>query len=75
MSGKTEKALRRAMGISKAASRDEREFEAKVKRLRMQKVADADQPIRSLQPKRRAFAFVGLGLFALAILAAVLGSC
>ncbi len=79
MSARLEKLKRRAaraeLGISKDAERGMREFEAEVARLRARQVVEAEQPIVSLQPKRRALALVGLALFAVSILALILGSC
>ncbi len=62
-------------GLSKQALRDQREFEAQVAALKHRQHAEADQPIVSLRPKRRALALVALVLWALAILSLILGSC
>lgn len=71
MSGKTEKAQRRAAGISKHAARAEREFEALVRARRLEL---NELPIVSLHPQRRAFAICALSFFALAVLLSLLSS-
>lgn len=82
MSARAEKLKRRAArieaGLSPKALDGQRDFEAACARLKMRGVLRSQEPIVSLAPKRRAYAWVGLGLFALAILsvlfAAALGA-
>ncbi len=79
MSARAEKLKRRAAlaeaGLTKTALREQREFEQAVSRVRLARSRAADGPIVSLAPKRRALAWVGLALFAAAVLAVVLGIC
>ena len=74
MSGKREKALRRALnsGVSKAALRDQREFEAVVARAKLSRAVAADQPIIRRDGRRRALALAGLLILAALLFAIVL---
>lgn len=79
MSGKKEKqarALARVyMGIDKKEERARKEFDNQVARMRHARAVEASKPIVSLRPKRKAFAYVALGLFVVAIAAVLFGGC
>lgn len=62
MSGRREKSIRRADGWT----RDEREFEQRVRAFRLRQIRDDE--IRRLDGQREALAWIGLGLIAASLL-------